>query len=66
MSGDLIMCVVIFDEIREKAVVDTGMNILAAQEGEVRDNIFSKNNRDRKSDFLAVLPAYFRVKKCHA
>ena len=40
LNGDAIMCVVIFAGIREQAVVDTGMDVFAQQEGEVSDDGF--------------------------
>ena len=52
LNGDAITCVVIFTGIREQAVVDTGMDVFAQQEGEVSDeDFFIKNSGPNKGFF---------------
>ena len=51
LNGEAIMCVVIFAGIREQAVVDTGMDVFAQQEGEVSDDDFFVKNSGKNKRF---------------
>ena len=65
LNGDAIMCVVIFAGIREQAVVDTGMDVFAQQEGEVSDDDFFINNSGKNKKIQGGLPAYSKARKFH-
>ena len=44
LNGDAVMCIIIFAGVRESAVVETGMDIFAQQEGDVSDKDYFKQN----------------------
>ena len=44
LNGDAVMCIIIFAGVRESAVVETGMDIFAQQEGDVSDKDYFKKN----------------------
>ena len=44
LAGDPVMCVIIFAGLREQAVIETGMDVFAQQEGEVSDDDFFVKN----------------------
>ena len=44
LNGDPVMCVIIFAGKREQAVVETGMDVFAEEEGEVSDEDFLNKN----------------------
>ena len=63
LNGDAIMCVVIFAGIREQAVVDTGMDVFAQQEGEVSDDDFFINNSGKNKRFPGGPTCVFQGKE---
>ena len=51
LNGDAVMCVIIFAGKREQAVVETGMDVFAPEEGDVRDEDFFKKNSGANKKF---------------
>ena len=45
------MCVIIFAGIQSQAVVETGMDIFAEQEGEGSDDNYFKNNNGKNKQY---------------
>ena len=62
LNGDPVMCVIIFAGMQEQAVVETGMDVFADQEGEVSDEDFLLKIVVETKNSLVVRPVRFKEK----
>ena len=62
LNGDPVMCIIIFAGKQEHAVVETGMDVFADQEGEVSDEDFLLKIVVETKNSLVVRPVRFKEK----
>ena len=65
LSGDPVMCVVIFAGTRENRLWETGIDSFAETEGDVSDDDYFQKTVERTNDSLGDLPAHFKARKYH-
>jgi len=65
LSGDALICVVIFLGKRENRLWETGIDVFPKTEGDVSDANYFEKIVVQTNNSPGGLPVYFKARKCH-